>query len=257
MLLNIILGALIPFFGTALGAFCVFFLKKKNAPRLSLALNGFASGVMIACSVWSLLIPSIELGAELGFFSFAPASLGFLLGIFSLWLLDKAVSRVKSNAIGGRGWLRLGASAMLFLAVTIHNIPEGVAVGVGLSSYLTETISLSSALALSVGIAIQNIPEGAILSAPIGVEQGRWRGFLYGTLSGAVEPIFALITVAVSGLFIPIFPYLLSFAAGAMIFVTVTELIPEAFGDESARGVSLFSLATGFVLMMSLDVALG
>ena len=257
MFFNIVLGSLIPFIGTSLGAFAVFFLKKGGSDSLARSLNGFASGVMIACSVWSLLIPSIELSSKMGSLSFIPASLGFLLGILSLWALDKVVSKTRISALGGKGFWKLGASTMLFLAVTIHNIPEGVAVGVGFSYYLGGTGSFSSALALAVGIAIQNIPEGAILSAPIGVQNGRGHGFLFGALSGVVEPIFALITVLLSGFFVPIFPYLLAFASGAMIFVTVTELIPESFNGEKGFSLSLFAFALGFVIMMALDVALG
>ena len=253
-------GILIPFLGTALGAACVFFMRRDLNRPVQRALTGFAAGVMVAASVWSLLIPSIERSADLGKWSFLPAVAGFSLGILFLLLLDRVIPHLHVNAEKAEGpHCRAKRTTMMVLAVTLHNVPEGMAVGVvlaGLLSGLPE-ISVGGALALSIGIAIQNFPEGAIVSMPLCAEGKTRRGaFLYGALSGAVEPIGAALTILFAGLFVPAMPYLLSFAAGAMIYVVVEELIPEmAAGEHSHVGVIAFSV--GFTLMMALDVALG
>ena len=254
------LGLLIPFLGTALGAACVFFMKKGLSDNMQRALTGFASGVMVAASIWSLIIPAIEQSSALGAWSFSPAVIGFWLGILFLLLLDHVIPHMHQKSLHAEGpKTRLNRSAMLTLAVTLHNIPEGMAVGVVYAGLMAQNaqISLAGAFALSLGIAIQNFPEGAILSLPLhseGMKKGK--AFLYGALSGAVEPAAAFITILASTFVIPILPYLLSFAAGAMIYVVVEELIPEmSQGEHSNIGVITF--AAGFTLMMALDVALG
>lgn len=258
MNIEIFKGILIPFIGTTLGAACVLFLKRNINYTIQRALTGFAAGVMVAASVWSLLIPSIEKSSAMGKLSFIPASVGFLFGIFFLLILDKIIPHLHMNSDKPEGKKSsLKKTTMLVLAVTLHNIPEGMAVGVvyaGLSHY---DISLTSALALSIGIAIQNFPEGAIISMPLKSEgMSKKKAFLYGTLSGVVEPVSAVLTILLAGIIVPILPYLLSFAAGAMIYVVVEELIPEMSGEPHSNiGTIVFSL--GFVLMMVLDVALG
>jgi ZIP family zinc transporter len=254
------LGLLIPFMGTLLGSACVFFMKKGLSDNIQRALTGFASGVMVAASIWSLIVPAMEQSESLGGLSFLPAAVGFWLGILFLLLLDHVIPHLHQKSQQPEGpKSKLDRSAMLTLAVTLHNIPEGMAVGVvyaGLTAQNTP-ISIAGAFALSLGIAIQNFPEGAILSLPLhseGVSKGK--AFLYGALSGAVEPAAALLTILASAFIIPILPYLLSFAAGAMLYVVVEELIPEmSQGGHSNIGVIAF--AAGFTLMMALDVALG
>lgn len=253
-------GILIPFLGTALGAACVFFMKGSLSERVQRALTGFASGVMVAASMWSLLIPAIEQSAQMGAWSFVPAMAGFWVGILFLLLLDHLIPHLHQNSASAEGpKSRLQKTTMLILAVTLHNIPEGMAVGVVYAGYLTgkAEISAMGALALSVGIAIQNFPEGAIISMPLRAEgQTKSRAFLGGMLSGVVEPIGAALTILLSALIVPALPYLLSFAAGAMLYVVVEELIPEmSQGKHSNIGVLTF--AVGFTLMMALDVALG
>ncbi len=253
-------GIAIPFLGTALGAACVLFMRRELHRQVQRALTGFAAGVMVAASLFSLLIPALEQSADLGKWSFLPAAVGFALGILFLLLLDRAIPHLHANAEKAEGpHCRAKKTTMMALAVTLHNIPEGMAVGVVLAGLLSEAteISAGGALALSIGIAIQNFPEGAIVSMPLRAEgKNRWGAFLSGVLSGAVEPIGACLTVLFSGLFVPAMPYLLSFAAGAMIYVVVEELIPETSqGEHSNVGVVAF--AVGFVLMMALDVALG
>lgn len=254
-------GIMIPFLGTTLGAASVFFLKQEIRPLIQKALLGFASGVMVAASVWSLLIPSMDLSEGLGKFAFVPAAVGFLMGIFFLLAMDKLIPHLhlgESKPEGRKSNLK--RTTMLVLAVTLHNIPEGMAVGVVFAGMLADNVEISfaGAMALSIGIAIQNFPEGAIISLPLRSEQGvgKGRAFAYGTLSGAVEPLGALITVLLFRFINPVLPYLLAFAAGAMIYVVVEELIPEmSQGEHSNVGTLAFAL--GFTLMMALDVALG
>lgn len=259
---TVLLGIMIPFIGTTLGASCVLFMKEKLSERVTKALSGFAAGVMVAASVWSLLIPAMEMSAEhgMGKLSFVPAVAGFLLGIAFLLLLDHVIPHLHVNLDEAEGpKVSLAKSTMLILAVTLHNIPEGMAVGVVFAGMLaeSETITLMGAFALSVGIAIQNFPEGAIISMPVcAAGTGKKKAFLYGMLSGVVEPVGALITIALSKFLIPAIPYLLSFAAGAMIYVVVEELIPEcSMGKHSNIGTIGFAL--GFAVMMAMDVALG
>jgi len=257
---TIILGVLLPFFGTAFGAGSVFFMKNGFGGRTEKLLAGFAGGVMMAASVWSLLIPAINLSQEagLGRWSFLPAMIGLLVGIFVLLLLDRVLPYV--YAVGEEGQEKVfKKSAMLLLAVTLHNIPEGMAVGAVFAGMLADNkvVSLMGAFTLAFGIAIQNFPEGAIISMPIyAAGTGKMRAFLYGILSGAVEPLGALLTIALSHYMIPVMPYLLSFAAGAMIYVIVEELIPETAGEEQSS-VATMGFAVGFALMMAMDVALG
>lgn len=253
-------GILIPFLGTSLGAACVFFMKKSLSDRVQRSLTGFAAGVMVAASVWSLLIPAIEQSAALGKFSFLPAAVGFWAGVLFLLLLDHIIPHLHRSSKQTEGpKSRLHRTTMMMLAVTLHNIPEGMAVGVVYAGYLTGSAQITAmgALALSVGIAIQNFPEGAIISMPLKAEgMSRGKAFLMGTLSGAVEPLGALFTIWAAGLVVPALPYLLSFAAGAMVYVVVEELIPEmSQGEHSNIGTLCF--AFGFTIMMALDVALG
>lgn len=257
---NILLGILIPFVGTTLGSAMVFFMRREMNGRVQKALLGFASGVMIAASVWSLLIPAIEMSEEQSNIAWVPAAIGFLLGIGFLLLLDTLTPHIHLTEEEPEGIKAdLKKTTMLVLAVTLHNIPEGMAVGVTFAGVMTENsvISLAGALALSIGIAIQNFPEGAIISMPLqshGLSKGK--AFLYGAMSGIVEPIAAVITIFLTGIAVPLLPYLLSFAAGAMIYVVVEELIPESQAGEHSN-IGTIGVAAGFVLMMILDVALG
>ncbi|WP_099468231.1 ZIP family metal transporter [Konateibacter massiliensis] len=258
--MNIALGILIPFVGTTLGAGCVFFLRDQISPLVQKALLGFASGVMIAASVWSLLIPAIDMSEDMGKLSFIPAVVGFALGIVFLLIMDKIIPHLHLSSDKPEGMKSsLQKTTMLVLAVTLHNIPEGMAVGVVFAGVLTESsnITMAGAFALAIGIAIQNFPEGAIISLPLESEgRGKKKAFLYGTLSGVVEPVGAIITILLTSYILPFLPYLLSFAAGAMVYVVVEELIPEASeGDHSNIGTIGF--AVGFLIMMTLDVALG
>lgn len=254
------LGILIPFLGTTLGAACVFFMKKSLGDLVQRSLAGFAAGVMVAASIWSLLIPAIEQSEGMGRLSFLPALIGFWVGVLFLLMLDRLIPHlhVGSNQTEGPK-SKLGRTTMMVLAVTLHNIPEGMAVGVVYAGYLTGTarISAAGALALSLGIAIQNFPEGAIISLPLRAEgQSRMRAFAGGVLSGIVEPVGAVLTVLAARFVAPALPYLLSFAAGAMLYVVVEELIPEmSEGKHSNIGTIFF--AVGFSVMMILDVALG
>ncbi len=258
--LKVIIGILIPLLGTTLGAGVVFFMKEEMSSQLRKILTGFAAGVMVSASFWSLLRPAVEESSGYGKLSFLPAAIGFLLGIGFLLLLDVITPHVHMND-QNEGPQRRGMShnTKLFLAVTIHNIPEGMAAGVVFAGWLSgkASISITSALALSIGIAIQNFPEGGVVSAPLlakGMSKGKT--FLYGFLSGVVEPIAAIITIVATALVVPVLPYLLAFAAGAMIYVVVEELIPEmSQGQHSNSGTISFSL--GFVIMMILDIALG
>ncbi|MBP5585426.1 MAG: ZIP family metal transporter [Lentisphaeria bacterium] len=257
---DVILGLLIPFAGTVGGAACVFFLRRALGDTLQRVMTGFAAGVMVAASVWSLLIPAMEQSDKLGRLSFIPAVIGFLLGILFLLMLDHLTPHLHMNTTRAEGPAsRLSRTAKMVLAVTLHNIPEGMAVGVVYAAVLagSDDITAGGALALSVGIAIQNFPEGAIISMPLHLEgTSRGKAFWYGSMSGLVEPVFGALTVAAVAVILPAMPYLLSFAAGAMLYVVVEELIPEmSAGRHSDWGV--VSFAAGFALMMALDVALG
>ena len=253
-------GILIPFLGTSLGAACVFFMKKTLSDMVQRSLTGFAAGVMVAASVWSLLIPAMEQSAGMGKLSFVPAVAGFWIGILFLLGLDHIVPHlhVKSGQTEGPK-SQLRRTTMMVLAVTLHNIPEGMAVGVVYAGYLSGSaqITAAGALALSLGIAIQNFPEGAIISMPLRAEgMKKGKAFCGGVLSGVVEPIGAMLTILAAQLVVPALPYLLSFAAGAMLYVVVEELIPEmSQGSHSNIGTLFF--AVGFSIMMMLDVALG
>ena len=258
--MEIFYGSAIPFLGTALGAACVFFMKKALSDRVQRALTGFAAGVMVAASVWSLLIPAMEQSAGMGKWAFVPAAVGFWIGILFLLLLDHIIPHLHQNSTQAEGpKSQLERTTMMVLAVTLHNIPEGMAVGVVYAGYRSGSaqITAAGALALSLGIAIQNFPEGAIISMPLRAEgMSKGRAFLGGVLSGIVEPIGAVLTILAAGLIVPALPYLLSFAAGAMLYVVVEELIPEmSEGVHSDIGTVFF--AVGFSVMMVLDVALG
>ncbi len=254
------LGLLIPFVGTSLGAGCVFFMKKELDERVQRGLSGFAAGVMVAASIWSLLIPAMDGSSELGRLAFVPAVVGFWAGTLFLLALDHIIPhlhRTSDSAEGPRS--HLARTTLMVLAVTLHNIPEGMAVGVVLAGWFAGTagITWTAALALSLGIALQNFPEGAIISLPLHASgTTRLRAFASGVLSGIVEPIGAFLTVLASDLVVPALPYLLAFAAGAMMYVVVEELVPEMTGkSHSNLGAICFSI--GFTVMMALDVALG
>ena len=260
MWFDVFYGLAIPFLGTSLGAACVFFMKNDLSRAVQRALTGFAAGVMVAASIWSLLVPAMEQSSSMGKMAFLPAFIGFWLGILFLLLLDRIIPHLHmyaEKAEGARS--RIAKSTMMVLAVTLHNIPEGMAVGVVYAGFISGSaeISAGGALALSLGIAIQNFLEGAIISMPLHAEgKTKFRAFVDGALSGAVEPVAALLTVVATGLIVPAMPYLLSFAAGAMIYVVVEELIPEmSAGEHSNIGVVMFAL--GFTMMMALDTALG
>jgi len=260
MTVEVIRGILIPFIGTSLGAACVFFMRKAISLKLQRALTGFAAGVMVAASVWSLLIPSIEQSRHMGSFSFMPAVVGFWAGILFLLLLDHIIPHFHVTGNENEGpKSKLPKKTKLILAVTIHNIPEGMAVGVVYAGFISgqTEITIAAALALSIGIAIQNFPEGTVVSMPLRAEgMSKVKAFLMGILSGAVEPAAALLTIMAAGLIIPVLPYLLAFSAGAMIYVVIEELIPEMTeGGHSNIGTVFF--AVGFSVMMILDVALG
>ncbi len=259
MNIKIIIGILIPFVGTSLGAAMVFFLKNNVSQKLQRVLTGFAAGVMVAASFWSLLEPALESSEGMGRLSFIPAAVGFLIGIGFLLLLDVITPHMHMNKEGEGPKSSLKRTTKLILAVTLHNIPEGMAVGVVYANIIAgnSLVSMAGALALAIGIAIQNFPEGAIVSMPLrGEGMSKWKTFWYGVLSGAVEPVAALITIFAFSLVSSLLPYMLAFAAGAMMYVVVEELIPEmSEGEHSNMGTVAFSL--GFVLMMVLDVALG
>ena len=253
-------GLLIPLLGTVLGAGMVFFFRDDVKPGVQKAMLGFASGVMIAASVWSLIIPAIDLAEGQGVVPWVPAAVGFLAGVGFLLLLDSVIPHLHVNADKPEGHASaLGKSTMLVLAVTLHNLPEGMAVGVVFAGALRGDagITLAGAFALSIGIALQNFPEGAVISMPLlGAGLSRRRAFSCGALSGVVEPVGAVLTILLTSAIVPILPYILSFAAGAMIYVVVEELIPESQSGEHSN-VGTISAALGFTLMMILDVALG
>ena len=253
-------GILLPFLGTVMGAGCVFFLKRSLGTQVQRALTGFAAGVMVAASIWSLLIPSMEQAADMGKGAVIPAAAGFWLGILFLLILDRLIPHLHRNANQPEGVKSgFGRTTMMLLAVTLHNIPEGMAVGVVYAGFLTGNgeITAAGALALSLGIAIQNFPEGAIISMPLRAEgMKKGRAFLSGVLSGIVEPLGAVLTILAAQFVVPALPYLLSFAAGAMLYVVVEELIPEMSAGKHSN-IGTVSFALGFSVMMVLDVVLG
>lgn len=257
---NVIIGLLIPFFGTMSGAACVFFLKKELKKEVQKALLGFAAGVMVAASVWSLLIPAIDMSSTMGKWAFVPAAVGVALGMSFLLLMDHLIPHLHLGAEKPEGMkVNLRKATMLIFSVTLHNIPEGMAVGVVFAGLLAgeAKISLAAAIALSIGIAIQNFPEGAIISMPLCLEgNGRKKAFLYGMASGIVEPIAAGLTILFANAVSPFLPYVLAFAAGAMLYVVVEELIPEA-SEGSHSNIGTIGFGVGFMIMMILDVALG
>lgn len=273
---QMLIGVLIPFLGTTVGSSFVFLLKREMKPILQKVLLGFAAGVMIAASVWSLLIPAIEMAESQGKIAWIPAVVGFLIGVFALIVVNKIAENIEEksryknkNEVLNTPKIddiqkttlkeKVKSTTMLILAVTLHNIPEGMAVGVAFAGLMSQNagINFTEALALAVGIAIQNIPEGAIISMPLhSAGKGKFKSFLGGTLSGLVEPIGAIITILLTKIIVPFLPYFLSFAAGAMIYTVASELIPEAQADKKSNLVTI-SVAIGFVIMMLLDVALG
>ncbi len=260
MFLKASAAVLLPLAGTVLGSAGVFFMKGQMNRRLQRILMGFAAGVMVAASIWSLIIPAIDQSAHMGTLSFVPALVGVWAGFAFLLALDHLIPHLHMNSDAPEGTpCGLGKSTMMVLAVALHNLPEGMAVGVVVAGWLRgeESISFAAALALSLGIALQNLPEGAIISMPLqSGGMARRRAFGYGVASGIVEPLGAVLTIALANLVIPVLPYLLSFAAGAMLYVVVEELIPEmSEGEHSNIGTIFF--AVGFSLMMMLDVALG
>ena len=256
----ILIGILLPFIGTVLGSSMVFLIKGEINIKLQKFLLGFAAGVMIAASIWSLIIPSIDLSSNLGKLSFLPAAIGFMLGIGFLLLLDTIIPHLHINSDKPEGVKSsFKKRTMLMLSVTLHNIPEGMAVGVVLAGalYGNELLGLSAALILAAGIAIQNFPEGAVISMPLlsdGISKPK--SFLYGTLSGVVEPIAAALTLLLTSVITPVLPYILAFAAGSMIYVVVEELIPES-QEGNHSNIGTIGVALGFILMMILDIALG
>jgi len=258
--MQLLIGLLIPFLGTVIGSSMVFLMKNKMNKKTEKILLGFASGVMIAASIWSLIIPAINMAEEQGKVAWVPAAIGFLLGIVFLLILDSSVPHLHLETDKPEGIKsKFKKTTMMLFAVTLHNIPEGMAVGVTFAGALmgNSGITLAGAIALACGIAIQNFPEGAIVSMPLKSEGfSKPKAFLYGALSGIVEPIAAIITILLVNTIIPILPYLLSFAAGAMIYVVVEELIPESQAGEHSN-IGTIGVAIGFVIMMILDVALG
>ena len=258
--MQLIMGLLIPFLGTTLGSSMVFLMKDKMSKKVEKILLGFASGVMIAASIWSLIIPAINMAEEQGKVAWVPAAIGFLFGIVFLLVLDSLIPHLHLEDNKPEGIkTKLKKTTMMLFAVTLHNIPEGISVGVTFAGALmgNSGITIAGALALACGIAIQNFPEGAIVSMPLRSEGvSKTRAFWYGTLSGIVEPIAAIITILLTNILVPILPYLLSFAAGAMIYVVVEELIPESQAGEHSN-IGTIGVALGFVIMMILDVALG
>lgn len=257
---NLIITILLPFLGTTLGSACVFIMRNELKVNTRKILAGFAAGVMVAASIWSLLIPAIEQSEKMGKLSFIPAFAGFWIGTLFLLLLDKVVPHTHIDSTDEGPSTTLKKTTKLVLAVTLHNIPEGMSVGVVCAGWLRNngSINMLGALALSIGIAIQNFPEGAIVSMPLKSEgMSKKKAFVMGTLSGVVEPVAAVITVLAAGVLIPVLPYLLSFAAGAMLYVVVEELIPEMTEGSDHSNMGTIFFAVGFTLMMVLDVALG
>lgn len=258
--MNIFMGLLIPFLGTTIGSSMVFLTNNKMNKKIEKLLLGFASGVMIAASIWSLLLPSIDMSKDMKNASWIPAAVGFMLGIFFLLVLDSVIPHLHLESTKPEGIkTKLKKTTMMVFAVTLHNIPEGMAVGVTFAGAMIGNagITIAGALSLAIGIAIQNFPEGAIISIPLKAEgMSKGKAFIYGMLSGIVEPIGAIVTILLTNMVIPILPYLLSFAAGAMMYVVVEELIPESQAGEHSN-IGTIGVAIGFVIMMILDVALG
>lgn len=258
--ISLVVGLMIPFTGTTLGAAMVFFMRNQLNQKLEKLLLGFAAGVMIAASMWSLLIPSIDMAAEQGKTAWMPAASGFLLGMAFLLLLDSVIPHLHIESGKPEGIkAKMKKTTMMVFAVTLHNIPEGMAVGVTFAGALLgdSQITMAGAMSLALGIAIQNFPEGAIISMPLKSEGiSKRRAFVYGTLSGLVEPVAAVLTICLANMIVPLLPYFLAFAAGAMIYVVVEELIPESQAGEHSN-ISTIGVAAGFVIMMILDVALG
>ena len=258
--MEVLIGIFIPFIGTAAGAACVFFVKKEISPNLQRIFLGFAAGVMVAASVWSLLIPAMNMSDHMGKLAFMPALVGFLLGIVFLLFMDSMIPHLHLGDDKPEGKpSKLKRTTMLMLAVTIHNLPEGAACGAMFAGILAGdgSVTLAGAIALSIGIAIQNFPEGAILSLPLKSEgKSKLRAFGMGAMSGIVEPLGAIFAIVLASVVTPLLPYLLAFAAGAMVYVVVEELIPEA-SEGSHSNIGTIAFAVGFALMMVLDVALG
>ncbi|WP_297689487.1 ZIP family metal transporter [uncultured Anaerococcus sp.] len=261
---DVILGIMIPFIGTSLGAACVYIMKGELKEKVQKGLSGFAAGVMVAASIWSLLMPSMDMVEDkMGKMSWIPAAVGFLVGIFFLLFLDSVIphQHIDSDHPEGMKAESLRKTTMMVLAVIIHNIPEGMAVGVSFAGVLygNTHMTMAGAIVLSIGIAIQNFPEGAIISMPLrAVGVNKHKAFGMGIFSGAVEPIAAILTIILSHYLVPILPYLLAFAAGAMMYVVVEELVPEATGEgEGHTNIGTLGFAAGFVVMMILDVMLG
>lgn len=260
MYFNTFIGILLPFIGTAAGAFCVFFAKREIGARLQRLICGFAAGVMIAASVWSLLIPAMEYqtSLSLGKLAFLPATVGVWCGILFLLFSEKILSKIDENSLLHKARRSFGENSMLFFSVTLHNLPEGMAVGVVYAAYLASPSgeALAGAIALSIGIAIQNLPEGAIISIPLRAEgRSRITSFLWGAFSGIIEPVGAMLTLLAISLVLPILPYLLGFAAGAMIYAVIRELMPNICAGDSFGGA--LSFGAGFCLMMMLDIVFG
>lgn len=257
--MGIVIGLLLPFFGTAAGAACVFFLRKQISMNLQRVFTGFAAGVMVAASVWSLLIPAMDMSEGMGKLAFVPALVGFLLGIVFLLFMDNLIPHLHIGSDAPEGQKSsLSRTAMLLLAVTIHNLPEGAACGAILAGVMSGdgNVTMAGAITLTLGIAIQNFPEGAIISLPLRSEgNSKGKSFLLGAMSGIVEPLGAILAIALASVITPVLPYLLAFAAGAMIYVVVEELIPEASEGEHSN-LGTISFAIGFALMMVLDIAL-
>lgn len=260
MNISLVVGLMIPFTGTTLGAAMVFFMRNQLNQKLEKLLLGFAAGVMIAASMWSLLIPSIDMAAQQQKIAWMPATIGFLLGMAFLLFLDSIIPHLHIESRQAEGIkAKMKKTTMMVFAVTLHNIPEGMAVGVTFAGALLgdTQITMAGAMSLALGIAIQNFPEGAIISMPLKSEGiSKRRAFVYGTLSGLVEPVAAVLTICLANMIVPLLPYFLAFAAGAMIYVVVEELIPESQAGEHSN-ISTIGVAAGFVIMMILDVALG
>lgn len=261
---EILLGVMIPFIGTTLGAACVYIMKNELKDRVQKGLSGFAAGVMVAASIWSLLMPAMDMvNQKLGRMAWLPAAIGFMVGIIFLLFLDSVIphQHIDSDKPEGIKAASLRKTTMMVLAVIIHNIPEGMAVGVSFAGviYSKGGLTMAAAMVLSIGIAIQNFPEGAIISMPLkAVGVSKHKSFAMGVFSGIVEPIAAIITILLSSIMVPILPYLLSFAAGAMMYVVVEELVPEATGEgQSHTNIGTIGFSLGFVVMMILDVMLG